>query len=136
MIGPATKRVPIRWRDLDGFNHVNNAVYLSYLEEGRDAWLEAVLGTGITAMTEFVVRHISIDYVSALTQEDGEAIVTVEVESLGNSSITLRETITASSDGRVAASARGVLVHTNPARDASKPLPDDLRTLLEASIRS
>ena len=43
MSGPATKRVPIRWRDLDGFNHVNNAVYLSYLEEGRDAWLAETL---------------------------------------------------------------------------------------------
>lgn len=134
MSGPATKRVPIRWRDLDGFNHVNNAVYLSYLEEGRDAWLAETLGSGITAFTEFVVRHISIDYVSALTQEDGEAIVTVEVESVGTSSITLRETITAGSDGRVAANARGVLVHTNPARDASQRLPDELRASLQAAI--
>ncbi len=126
--------MPIRWRDLDGFNHVNNAVYLSYLEEGRDAWLTNALGEGITELTAFVVRHISIDYVSALTQEDGEAIVRVEVESVGNSSITLRETITASSDGRIAASARGVLVHTNEARDASQPLPADLRAALEASI--
>lgn len=134
MIQPGIKHVPIRWRDLDGFNHVNNAVYLSYLEEGRDAWLMNALGEGITELTAFVVRHISIDYVSALTQEDGEAIVRVEVESVGNSSITLRETITASSDGRIAANARGVLVHTNEARDASQPLPADLRAALEASI--
>ena len=38
------------------------------------------------------------------------------------------------SDGRLAASARGVLVHTNPEHTASKPLPDDLRARLEASI--
>lgn len=129
---PTTKRVPIRWRDLDGFNHVNNAVYLTYLEEGRDAWLEAMLGEGITEMTEFVVRHVSIDYVSALTQADIDAVVTIEVESVGTSSITLRETITAGIDGRVAANARGVLVHTTPDREASKPLPDALRARLGA----
>lgn len=133
-IEPGRKVVPIRWRDLDGFNHVNNAVFLNYLEEGRDAWLANALGQGITQLTEFVVRHIAIDFVSQMTQEDGEAIVTVEVESVGNSSITLRESIHASSDQRLCASARGVLVHTNPEHTASKPLPDDLRARLEASI--
>jgi acyl-CoA thioester hydrolase len=133
-IEPGRKVVPIRWRDLDGFNHVNNAVFLNYLEEGRDAWLMNALGEGITEMTEFVVRHVSIDFVSQMTQEDGDAIVTIEVESVGNSSITLREIIHASSDNRLCATARGVLVHTNPEHTASKPLPDDLRARLVASI--
>ena len=133
-IEPGRKVVPIRWRDLDGFNHVNNAVFLSYLEEGRDAWLENALGEGITELTEFVVRHVSIDFVSQMTQEDGDAIVTIEVESVGNSSITLREIIHASSDNRLCATARGVLVHTNAEHTASKPLPDDLRARLVASI--
>ena len=133
-IEPGRKVVPIRWRDLDGFNHVNNAVYLNYLEEGRDAWLTNALGEGITEQTEFVVRHVSIDFVSALTQEDGDAVVQVEVESVGGSSITLRETVHASSDNRLCASARGVLVHTNVEHTESKRLPDDLRVRLELSI--
>ncbi len=133
-IEPGRKRVAIRWRDLDGFNHVNNAVFLSYLEEGRDAWLANALGDGEPTMNEFVVRHIAIDFVSQLTQEDGEVEVVVEVEKVGTSSITLRETVTALSDGRVAARATGILVHTNPEHTASQPLPAELRTRLEASI--
>ena len=133
-IEPGVKHVPIRWRDLDPFNHVNNAVYLNYLEEGRDAWLANALGEGITELTEFVVRHVSVDFVSALTTSDVDAIVRVEVESVGSSSITLRETVHAASDGRLVASARGVLVHTNPDHTESKRLPDDLRARLEASI--
>jgi acyl-CoA thioester hydrolase len=133
-IEPGRKVVPIRWRDLDGFNHVNNAVFLSYLEEGRDAWLANALGQGITQMTEFVVRHIAIDFISQLTQEDGAVEVTVEVERVGTSSIALRETVTARSDGRVAARATGVLVHTNAEHTESRPLPDDLRARLEASL--
>ena len=133
-IPPGRKVVPIRWRDMDGFDHVNNAVYLNYLEEGRDAWLtHAVEGSGVT-FNDFVVRHVSIDFVSALTQADGAAVVEVTVESVGGSSITLRETVHAESDGRLAASARGVLVHTNADHSASQPLPDVLRARLEASV--
>ena len=29
-------RIKIRWRDMDAYGHVNNAVYLTYLEECRD----------------------------------------------------------------------------------------------------
>ena len=36
------KRVEIRWRDIDAFGHVNNAVYLTYFEEARDEWMEKV----------------------------------------------------------------------------------------------
>jgi len=133
-IPPGRKTVAIRWRDLDGFNHVNNAVFLNYLEEGRDAWLANALGDGEPTMNEFVVRHIAIDFVSQLTQEDGAVEVVVEVEKVGGSSITLRETITALSDGRVAARATGVLVHTNAEHTESRQIPADLRTRLEASI--
>ena len=38
------KRIEIRWRDVDAYGHVNNAVYLNYLEEARDAWVQEVLG--------------------------------------------------------------------------------------------
>jgi len=30
--------IPIRWRDVDNYGHVNNAVYLTYLEEACDLW--------------------------------------------------------------------------------------------------
>ncbi len=34
----------IRFRDLDALGHVNNAVYLSYIEEARIAYFRAVIG--------------------------------------------------------------------------------------------
>lgn len=32
--------IKIRYNDLDTYGHVNNAIYLTYLEEGRTAWFE------------------------------------------------------------------------------------------------
>lgn len=37
-------QVDVRWRDTDAFGHVNHAVSLTYLEEGRDASSTLMLG--------------------------------------------------------------------------------------------
>ena len=48
------ERIAIRWRDVDNYGHVNNAVYLTYLEEARDAWVREVRGEGF----DFVIVRI------------------------------------------------------------------------------
>ena len=32
--------IAVRWRDMDAFNHVNNASYLGYIEEARVALVQ------------------------------------------------------------------------------------------------
>ena len=41
---PVQMPIQIRWRDLDALGHVNNAVYLTYFELARLAYIRAVLG--------------------------------------------------------------------------------------------
>ena len=43
---PTPVRVPIqiRWRDLDALGHVNNAVFISYFEHARLAYIHDLLG--------------------------------------------------------------------------------------------
>ena len=66
-------RLRIRWRDIDNYGHVNNAVYLNYLEECRDRVVEDAVRCG--EAWDFVLAHVGIDYRSQLTQDDGEVIV-------------------------------------------------------------
>ena len=33
-------RIPVRWGDMDSYGHVNNTLYIQYLEEARVAWFE------------------------------------------------------------------------------------------------
>lgn len=126
------KTVDIRWRDLDGFNHVNNSTYLTYLEEGRDALFTTLLGHATTE--RIVLRRVELDFRSGLTQADGRVAVDLWVVGLGESSVVTQELIRAGSDGRLAASARAVTVYTNAARDAAEPLPPRARELLEALL--
>jgi acyl-CoA thioester hydrolase len=128
---PATKRIEIRWRDLDGFGHVNNAVYMTYLEEARDEMYTRLLGDVVHRM---VLRHSSVDFRSGLVLEDEEIEVTTEIIRVGRSSVTTRETVVALSDGRVAATAETVMVHTDDSRNASAPFPDSARALLEGEL--
>ena len=39
-----TTRMPVRWGDMDAYNHVNNTVYFRYLEQTRVEWLEQIGG--------------------------------------------------------------------------------------------
>jgi acyl-CoA thioester hydrolase len=126
-----TKRIEIRWRDLDGFGHVNNAVYMTYLEEARDEMYTELLGEVVHRM---VMRHTSVDFRSGLVQEDDEIEVATDIIRVGKSSVTTRETVTALSDGRVAAVAETVMVHTDDTRNASAPFPDSARELLEGAL--
>jgi acyl-CoA thioester hydrolase len=125
------RRIPIRWRDIDNYGHVNNAVYLTYLEECRDAWAKEVLGPGF----DFVIVRIAIDYRSELSLEDREVVVRCWGEGVGSSSIRTREEIRAA-DGRLAAEAASVIVHHDADGRASVPLSPVERSKVEAAIEA
>jgi acyl-CoA thioester hydrolase len=117
--------VTVRWRDVDAFGHVNNAVFLTYLEEGRDAFYEHVLGG-----PDYVLARAEIDWRAEVRYTDKSVRVRIEVERLGTTSLTTTETILTPA-GEVAAQARVVTVRWDAA--AHKPLPftDAERTSLQ-----
>ena len=94
----------IRWRDVDSYGHVNNAVYLTYLEEARDRWVEETLPG-----TNFVIVRIAIDYRRELALEDAEVTVSCRGTGYGTSSIRTTEQVIAKA-GWVAAEAESVVV--------------------------
>ncbi len=122
------KRVEIRWSDVDGFGHVNNAVYSTYLEECRDEWLDRALGDP-EAGWDFVVARVAIDFRRELRREDDEVLVRCALARIGTTSVTTTETILAG--GEVAAEAEAVLVARRRERDGSRPLTQAEREALE-----
>jgi acyl-CoA thioester hydrolase len=121
-----TKRVEIRWRDMDAFKHVNNAVYLTYLEETRDEWFLQVLGNGLL-LNDFVLARCAVDYRSSVTQEDGHVDVELRCTRVGRSSVTTAERISVpGAGGRLAAEAEAVLVHYDWETGTSRPLTEEI----------
>jgi acyl-CoA thioester hydrolase len=110
------RSVDVRWRDTDALGHVNHAVFVTYLEEGRDAFFVETLRSD----PHYVVARLEVDLRAEVRLEDRRVTVRVEVESLGTTSVTTRETIFVPS-GEVAAEARVVTVRWDP--DQRKPVP-------------
>jgi acyl-CoA thioester hydrolase len=125
-------RIPIRWRDIDAYGHVNNAVYLTYLEECRDGCVNAVLGP-IADPWDFVLAHVGIDYRTELTLEDRAVLVRCWIEAFGRSSVRTREEIR-KLDGTLAAEASSVVVPRAPDGTGSRPLTEEERAALALAI--
>ena len=73
--------VALRWRDMDAYGHVNHVVYLTYLEEARDAAIARILretpgeGGYVVPPDVFHVR------LRELTRKHGMLLVVDEVQS-------------------------------------------------------
>lgn len=128
------KRIEIRWRDMDAYGHVNNAVYLNYLEEARDRWVQKVLGP-VSDTWHFVLARVAIDFRSELTQDDEEIIVRCRLDSIGRASVRTREEIL-KRDGTVSAESESVIVARDPNSGRSRPLTDEERATLEEELGS
>ncbi|MEF3113113.1 thioesterase family protein [Streptomyces chrestomyceticus] len=82
---------PLRWSDMDAFGHVNNAVFIRYLEEARiDFMWRLAPGEGSTSFSggSVVARH-EIDYVRPLVHRHAPVTVESWVTKIGAASMTI-----------------------------------------------
>ena len=121
---PFVHRETVRFRDLDALGHVNNAVYLTYLEQARVAFL---LPEGAD-YSHMILARCEIDFRSQLSL--GETVdIAVTPTRVGTKSFELAYEM--KTGDRVVAEARTVLVAYDYERGESRPLPDAWRKLLE-----
>lgn len=124
------KRIEIRWSDLDVYGHVNNAIYLTYLEEARDEWLGGSLGDP-GQVWNWVLVHVEIDFRRELALADDIAVATCRLQRIGTSSITTREEVR-TVDGTLAAEATAVLVVRDRESGRSRSLTTAERAAFES----
>ncbi len=115
----------MRWRDIDGLGHVNHTVVLTYLEEGRDAFLES---RGIHR-DKYVVGRCSVTYLREIKLASATVTVQCVVERLGISSITTTERVFDSVGEAVVEAEFGLVMWDSRVRH-SRPITDKERTAL------
>ena len=81
--------IPVRFRDLDPLNHVNNALFNTYLEEARIRFLGEVgqMETEFTEGKTFVLVKCTIEYLKQI-KFPATVLVGTGIGEVGNSSIT------------------------------------------------
>ncbi|HXL17278.1 MAG TPA: thioesterase family protein [Streptosporangiaceae bacterium] len=110
------RSVDVRWRDTDALGHVNHVVFLTYLEEGRDAFYSQIIGGDPV----YVVVRLEIDLRAEVRHQDRLVRVRIEAERVGTTSLVTRETILSASND-VIAEARVVTLRWDAS--ARKPIP-------------
>jgi acyl-CoA thioester hydrolase len=121
----------IRFNDLDGMGHVNNVIYLTYMEGARIAWWLHVTGRSGLSAVDMILARTEVDYRSPASF--GERLeVGVRCASMRRTSFVLEFRVEETGTQRLVAEARKVLVHYDYATARPVPLGPDLRERIRA----
>jgi acyl-CoA thioester hydrolase len=116
----------VRWDDIDAFGHVNNAKYLTYIQEARFLW---------SPIIEMVVARAEVDYMEPIYEGGRFYDVNLWVESIGNSSFTIAYEVVGD-NGVVHAKVRTVQVVISMETKKSRPLKDSEREFLNSYLKA
>jgi acyl-CoA thioester hydrolase len=121
----------VRFRDLDPMGHVNNAVFLTYLEQARVA-LFSELGA-VTALEEMnmIVARVEIDF-KAPVRLGQEVEISVRASRFGTKSFDLDYELRV--EGELVAQAKSVQVAYDYNRREPVPVPAEWREKLAAVV--
>jgi len=117
-------------RDLDAFGHVNNAVFLTYVENARVAYLAAVVGARAREEIRNIMASVTIEYRAEVSYDD-ELEIGVRVDRIGTKSFQLAYRIVRG-DGEVAADVTSAQVMFDFDAGAAIAVPDTWRAAIEA----
>jgi acyl-CoA thioester hydrolase len=120
----------VLFRDCDPMGHVNNAVYLTYLEAARFAWWRNAFGAQGLSERGFIVARVEIDYRKAALPGD-RLLVRLRVEDIGRSSFKVGYEILNARTRELIAEAKSVQVAFDYAQGKSVPIDASLRAKLE-----
>ena len=144
-----TLRLDVRFRDCDPMGHVNNAVYLTYLEQARFAHWRALWGFSLETEAVratrgdprpegqppgpgIILARAEIDF--RLPARYGDVLdVRIGLAGIGRTSFTYEYEIAAES-GAIVASARTVQVMYDYTAGKPVPVPDAIRERLPIPV--
>ena len=127
-----TTHLTVRFRDLDSLGHVNNAVYLTYFEQGRFQFFEDVMGELLDWKKHGVIlAQTDINFRIPLQLND-KAVVETRLTRIGNKSFQLAYQVwrTNGDKRELAADGTSIQVAFDYATSASIPMPDHWKSTL------
>ena len=117
----------VRFRDIDAFGHVNNAVYFSYIELARVRYLLEVLRSEEPIQRlPLILARVELDFRSPIAFGE-DVIVETRVFEVGRTSFGMQHGMTAGPEGRLVGDVQTVLVTYDYASARPMPVPDEWR---------
>ena len=132
-----TDKQSVRWDDIDAFGHVNNAKYLTYIQEARFQWsfYQYAAKNEKPTLVEMVVAKAEIDYLVPIYEGGRFYDVNLWVESIGNSSFVMGYEVVGD-NGVVHAKVKSVQVAVSMETKKSRPLTEPEREFLTQYLKA
>ncbi len=119
--------IPVRWADMDAFNHVNNSVYLTYLEEARIKWFQTIEGPWYDQEVAPVIAASNVNFRRPIEWPE-TLCVELYVNRIGNSSVTLAfRVVSTTKPGVIYSDGETVMVWVTRATGRPATLPNNVR---------
>ena len=112
-----------RWRDIDLFGHVNNAVFLTYIEDARIMYFKRWNVT--EKKRSLIVASIKIDYLRQI-EHPSDLIVGQKISRIGNSSFDIQSTLFIKGQSKPAARSVVISVCFDYKQNKSVPIYDEI----------
>ena len=124
-----------RFRDTDMLGHVNNAVFVTYLETARSEWYLSLRESGKLSDDmknfSFILARVEIDYRTPLFLGT-DVVVDMYVGNIGNKSWEFTYNIRDTSKEKLFATAKSVQVFFNYKTQKSSEIPEVMREALQS----
>lgn len=120
-----------RWGDMDAMNHVNNAVYLRYLEEARIQWLNAQDSAWFDDAHVPVLAQATLNYRLPITYPT-TVVIELFTRRIGQSSLTVGHHIKDHKTGALHCDGEVVVVWIDRHSGRASSLPDAVRRAAES----
>lgn len=127
-----TTEIKVRFRDIDFMGHVNNAVYLTYFEEGRNEFMRSVFGITNPENYNFILAHISCEYLKPIKITD-TVILETWVGKIGEKRFDFMYKLLKRADNdelSVCAKGQSVQVFFDYKQSTTLPIPEQIRKKL------
>lgn len=129
-----TERLRVAYVDVDVMDHVNNAMYFTYMETARCHYYLRLTGLKRIRDLDIIVASQRCDYLRGL-RYDEEFDLTVWPSRIGTTSFTLSY-VFRSPRGQIVARGETVIVAFDYAKNAKKPIAPALRKKLQQDMRA
>lgn len=128
---PYYYELKVRFRDVDMMRHVNNAVYLTYLEEGRTGFAGWIFkGRPELRKIGYIVASVKINYRAPAFYRERLRIY-LRVKELGNTSFVFQYEIRKRDTDELVADAESVQVMYDYREEKKYAIPEEMRKLFQ-----
>lgn len=119
--------IQIRFNDIDAMGHINNNIYLSYFDLGKNTYFETVKGSGLSWIEgAIVIAHIEMDFFKPVFYQRKVAVDS-KIVKVGEKSGVFFQQIRDMESNDIKCTCKSVFVYYDAEAGKSVPIPASWR---------